>query len=333
MVTKIEDLLDKVVQPISLSQDEKIERLSNETYLERTIFEEWIKILEFKKQMILFSPAGTGKTFVAEKFAEYLISIKGGEYRKVQFHPSYSYEDFVEGIKPRLEKGNITYEVIPGIFKDICDIAKENPTKKYVLIIDEINRGQTSRIFGELVNTLEYRDKPISLPYSKTDFTIPGNLFVIGTMNSTDRSVAFMDYAIRRRFAFYRLEPNDSVLTRYFRRHKPEMDANYIMKLFNDLNFIIQENLDQEFKIGHSYYMLEGLTTQKLSLIWNYTIRPLLNEYFFDDESKVNICQDLFDKINKDMQSENHTTSELKEKTQEDSIDEMITYPTEDTNA
>jgi MoxR-like ATPase len=94
MVTKIEDLLDKVVQPISLSQDEKIERLSNETYLERTIFEEWIKILEFKKQMILFSPAGTGKTFVAEKFAEYLISIKGGEYRKVQFHPSYTEPHF-----------------------------------------------------------------------------------------------------------------------------------------------------------------------------------------------------------------------------------------------
>ena len=175
---------------------------------------------------------------------------------------------------------------MPGIFKELCDLAKEHPDKNYVLIIDEINRGQTSRIFGELVNALEYRDKPILLPYSKSNLIIPKNLFLIGTMNSTDRSVAFMDYAIRRRFAFYKLEPSESVLTKWFERQKTEIDFKHVIKLFKDLNTMIKDNLEEEFEIGHSYYMLDDLTIEKLNLIWNYTIKPLLEEYFFDDKTK-----------------------------------------------
>jgi 5-methylcytosine-specific restriction protein B len=201
---------------------------------------------------------------------------------------------------------------VPGIFKELCDLANEHRTKQYVLIIDEINRGQPSRILGELINLLEYRDKPILLPYSKKKFLVPRNLYLISTMNSTDRSVAFMDYAIRRRFGFYKLEPSKSILTKWFERHKPEMDSKKVMELFENLNTIIKDKLGEEFKIGHSYYMLgDALTIEKLNLIWNYTIKPLLEEYFFDDKDKIKICQDLFDKSNKE--SNNYKQTELLE--------------------
>jgi hypothetical protein len=274
-----------------------LENLEKDTLVKSEVFEEWVMMLKHKNQMILFGPAGTGKTFVAEKFAKYLVSSTGGEYQKIQFHPSYSYEDFVEGIKPTVKDGIITYDVEPGIFKEICDTANKNPGKYYALIIDEINRGQTSRIFGELVNALEYRGNPILLPYSKMHLVIPQNLIVIGTMNSTDRSIAFMDYAIRRRFAFYKLEPSVPILTEWYKNRTIKINLNLIIKLFTDLNSLIKGSLGDEFMIGHSYYMFDGLSKENLKLLWKYTVRPLVEEYFFNNSEKVSSCQDLFDYI------------------------------------
>jgi MoxR-like ATPase len=295
--------------------------LSVDTLIKEHIFEGWMEMLKNKKQMILFGPPGTGKTFVSTKFAQYLISqSKGGKYELVQFHPSYSYEDFVEGIKPKVVEKNITYEIQPGIFKDLCEEAAKNPTKTYVLIIDEINRGQTSRIFGELIYGFEYRGKKILLPYSKQYFIIPENLIVIGTMNSTDRSIAFLDYALRRRFYFYRLDPDSSILQQWLKRNDSKLDTNIIVGLFNDINAKIKDYLDIEFQIGHSYFMSAELSYTKLKILWEYTVKPILEEYFFNDKIKIKSCQEIYEIALKVLKQDNSNQILDNENTQQENM-------------
>jgi MoxR-like ATPase len=177
------------------------------TFLPTDQLTEIENILLAKKQIIFEGPPGSGKTYVAQLFARYFagLPLKGPaspRVRIVQFHQSYSYEDFVEGIRPETKDGHIEYRVAPGIFRRLCKDAEDDlEGKRYVVIIDEINRGNISRIFGELLMVLEYRDLEVELPYQKDGsmFSIPPNVFVIGTMNTTDRSLAQIDYALRRR--------------------------------------------------------------------------------------------------------------------------------------
>lgn len=260
-----------------------------------------------KKQVVFYGPPGTGKTFVAEKFASYFIAGKGS-VETIQFHPSYTYEEFIEGLRPETienenGKNDISYRIIPGVFKEFCEEAgkAKNRDYKYVLIIDEINRGNIAKIFGELLFLLEYRDKELKLPYSKKFFSIPSNVYIIGTMNTSDRSIALVDYALRRRFSFipFFAEDGQNILSKWLDKNNTEMKEK-ILKVYNYINSLIN---DQDFKIGYSYFMIKDLDEEGIKLIWKYNIKPLLEEYFFNDLEKVNSID--IDAILEDRSGEN----------------------------
>jgi len=276
-----------------------IEDVMQATHLGRDEIEELVDLLEEKRQIVLEGPPGSGKTWVADKLARYLTGnpLDGDTDERVelvQFHQSYGYEDFVQGIRPVTdEEGALRYRVLPGIFARLCTLAKSNPTKRFVLVIDEINRGNISRIFGELLLLLEYRNQRVRLPFGSGDGTsgeaflsIPDNLFIIGTMNSTDRSLALIDYALRRRFFFYRLMPvvdgRASVLERWLAQHlTASADRDRVLRLFVALNERIQTLLPPDYQVGHSYFMSEHIGTEAgLDRVWRRAVTPLLEEYF-----------------------------------------------------
>lgn len=204
--------------------------------------------------------------------------------RFVTFHQNFGYEDFIEGFRPN-ENGDIALQ--EGIFTNICEDARENRDENYYLVIDEINRGNISKIFGELITLIEEdkRDSiKVVLPYSKRPFTLPSNLFIIGTMNSTDKSIALIDIALRRRFTFVKMQPNDKLI-------------NHVesQKLFNELNVKITERLGEDYQIGHSYFMkIEN--DADLSFVIKYKITPLLEEYFYGDTDGLNDVLKVFEK-------------------------------------
>ena len=211
-------------------------------------------------------------------------------YEKVTFHQTFSYEDFIEGIRPEVsgDKKYITYPVKPGIFKKICSCAKNDENQRYVLLIDEINRGNISKIFGELITLLEKdkrgKDHSIRLPYSKDSFEVPKNLYVIGTMNTADRSLVKLDVALRRRFAFVELMPDPDELV------DESIGGFKVREILRTLNQRIQAKSMREYQIGHSYFMPDGKTVKdvsKLQYIFAYEVIPLLKEYFFDNKEKL----------------------------------------------
>lgn len=282
-----------------------IEELRAATYMDDVDLKDLVDLLHDKKQLILEGPPGSGKTWLADKLARFLtgnsFSADPDERAElVQFHQSYGYEDFVQGIRPITDAdGRLTYRVVPGIFTRFCRTAASNPEKTFVLIIDEINRGNLSRIFGELLLLLEYRDKRVRLPYgsegaseAEAFLSIPPNVYVIGTMNSTDRSLAQIDYALRRRFYFHRLLPmahgQAPVLSRWLVQ-QPDISpaqAIQITGLFIALNTRIGQYLTPDFQIGHSYFMRPDIGTDAgLRRVWNRAIRPLLEEYFHGSRS------------------------------------------------
>ncbi|WXG46995.1 MAG: AAA family ATPase [Candidatus Atabeyarchaeum deiterrae] len=278
-----------------------LEQLSDETMLSKDFLVQIERLLEEKKQLILYGPPGTGKTLVATEFARYFAR-DGGRTELVQFHPSYCYEDFVEGIRPSItSEKQISYEVCDGILKSVCSEAIRNPNRKFVIVIDEINRGNLAKIFGELIYCLEYRGERnrVLLPYSHEYFFLPSNLYVIGTMNSADRSIALVDYALRRRFAFKEFMPDRQVLSAWLEKNPSLIDKNIVVDLFEKLNQKIKGDpkLGKHFQIGHSYFMLEKLDKRKLQDTWTHNIKPLLEEYYFDAEDTVNSFQKIFDEV------------------------------------
>lgn len=282
------------------------------THLERAELEELEALLEDKRQIVLEGPPGSGKTFVAEHFARYFARLPlHGEpderVETVQFHQSYGYEDFVQGIRPVTDDhGQLQYHVLPGIFMRMCDLATRNPEQRFVLIIDEINRGNLSRIFGELLLLLEYREKRVRLPYGAVDgkddqsyLSIPRNLYLIGTMNSTDRSLALIDYALRRRFFFYRLLPvvdgHAPVLDRWLTaRGVDHYDRGHVVALFVKLNLEVERLLSSEFQIGHSYFMRDDIHTDVgRARLWRRAITPLLEEYLHGVRDRETVLAEL----------------------------------------
>jgi MoxR-like ATPase len=262
-----------------------------ETYLPEEFWNKVSFLLEDKGQIVFYGPPGTGKTWVAEKFAEYWVdqaNEPGGFVRVIQFHPSYSYEEFVEGIRPDTIDApgglkQISYPVKPGIFRRLCDEAGQHPNRRYVLIIDEINRGELPRILGELLYLLEYRKKSVELPYSahQGEFGIPGNVFLIGTMNTADRSIALVDHALRRRFYFIPMKTDTELLRSYLLENNPDMEW------VADLLAVLNQKLEDEAKIewalhiGHSHFMKKNLNDNQLRLIWEHSVMPTLEEYFY----------------------------------------------------
>ncbi len=191
-----------------------IERMAEETFIVVEELVRWVSAIDRKRHLVLYGPPGTGKTFVAQKLADHLVGGTDGFKELVQFHPSYSYEDFMQGIRPKTTvDGGLSYALQDGLFKGFCERARAR-TGPCVLVVDEINRANLSRVFGELMFLLEYREQRIPLGYGGS-FAIPENVRIIGTMNTADRSIAVVDHALRRRFAFVRLSPNYEVLRRY----------------------------------------------------------------------------------------------------------------------
>lgn len=210
----------------------------------------------------------------------------------IQFHQSYSYEDFVEGYRPTENGFKLEY----GIFYDFCKKAKENPNEKYYMIIDEINRGNMSKIFGELLMLIEEdkRGDNLKLAYSKENFCVPKNLYIIGLMNTADRSLALIDYALRRRFSFVRIEPAFDNFN-FLRDFSNKFNNNYstIIQIIKQINDTIEKDksLGSGFKIGHSYFCpnIKDRKGNKKDIedIIRYEIIPLLEEYWYDDEDSI----------------------------------------------
>lgn len=263
-----------------------LDDLLADTLLGRTEVEELQELLADKPQLVLYGPPGTGKTYLAERLAKFLAGARG-KVRTVQFHPSYGYEDFVEGIRPTLVDGQTTYGVAPGIFRRLCEEARPHPDQTYVLIVDEINRGNLPRIFGELLYLLERREvEHVELPVSGKQFSIPKNIILLGTMNTADHSIALVDVALRRRFHFKRLHPNVALLRRWLKREVPEMVgvASLLRRLNEELH---KEGIDDNLWIGHSHFMDLRLDERRLQRVWEHSILPTLEEYFYGKSKKL----------------------------------------------
>ena len=273
------------------------------------------------KNIILHGPVGTGKTFYAKLLALGLTNHKisgikdieallsggpekvnffsnlksGGQIKTVTFHQSYGYEDFIGGIKAVTGgNGNIEYKVVPGVFKTLCDTARKDINKPYVIIIDEINRGDISRIFGELITLIEDDKRSnkdsegitIKLPNFDEEFSVPENVYIIGTMNDSDKSIALLDVALRRRFLFFLVPPYSKIIEGWINEKiKDEKFKNTVINLFNMLNKNISETKGEDFRIGHAFFKelkdTDDNSYETLRQIFLYKIIPLLKEIYY----------------------------------------------------
>lgn len=276
--------------PVAVHLPDATQELADGLHVGRGWLQDCVELLQDRRQLIFYGPPGTGKTYIAQELARHITDKEN--VKLVQFHPAYSYEDFFEGFRPQGEIGGQMqgFSLKAGPLRRMVDKAAENPGAAYVLIIDEINRGNLPKIFGELYFLLEYRDQAIDLMYSSDSaepFSLPKNIFVIGTMNTADRSIALVDAALRRRFAFLPLHPSEEPTSGILRRWlMAKGHDTWLADLHDELNSRITDN---EFKIGPSYFMREKIVTDKtdkaLELMWRTDILPLLEEHHFGDRS------------------------------------------------
>jgi 5-methylcytosine-specific restriction protein B len=256
--------------------------MSRETGFAEEELQSWADAVDRKGQAILYGPPGTGKTYVAHRLARHLVSGGGGTIQAIQFHPAFAYEDFIQGLRPVVrDDGSLGYQVLPGRFLEFCEKARGRDGAS-VLIIDEINRADLARVFGELMYLLEYRDQAIPLAAGGKPFKIPGNVRIIGTMNTADRSIALVDHALRRRFAFLRLTPRYDVLEEF--HDASDFPAAALHELLQRINRQIG---DPSYWLGISYFLVEDLDEDLLQTIWQQEIEPYLEELFFDQPDRM----------------------------------------------
>jgi 5-methylcytosine-specific restriction endonuclease McrBC GTP-binding regulatory subunit McrB len=235
------------------------------------------------RNLIVSGPPGTGKTYSTLRLRD---ELQLADCVFITFHQSYSYEDFVEGLRPVSDAdGDVRYEVKDGVFKRLCRRAQQDPAHTYALVIDEINRGNISKVFGELITLIEpdkrlgaANEIKVTLPYSGDEFGVPANLLIIGTMNTADRSIALLDVALRRRFTFVELMPQPELLG--------EVAGVPLGRLLTALNRKLEAYLDRDHQLGHSYFM--GLKdVADLRFAWEHKVMPLLQEYFYGEGKKL----------------------------------------------
>ena len=255
--------------------------LATKLHMDAAELEKIRDLLWERRQIIFYGPPGTGKTYLATRLARQLT--EDGAVKLVQFHPSYTYEDFFEGFRPSPGgDGSLTFTLRAGPFRDFAEVAADNPAVAYILIIDEINRANLAKVFGELYFLLEYRDSSISLQYSPDkEFTLPQNLLIIGTMNTADRSIARIDTAMRRRFSFVELDPRIPPVQGLLSRWLSVNDLpNEPARLLDELNRRLE---DADAAIGPSYLMKPSIYERAdgLERVWQYEIMPLLEDLFY----------------------------------------------------
>ena len=299
-------ILDMIREENPVSTDAAIDAYTksdflDEVYMTEKRYENLVAVLRNKKNIILQGAPGVGKTFAARRLAWSMMGEKDdNRIEFVQFHQNYSYEDFMMGYKP-VEDG---FELKYGIFYRFCQKAANQPDKEFFFIIDEINRGNMSKIFGELLMLIEkdYRGTKATLAYNGLSFSVPRNLYIIGMMNTADRSLAMIDYALRRRFSFFEVEPGfDSEGFIHYQNDLNNETLNELISKVKDLNheIALDKSLGKGFCIGHSYFCGRDVCTDEwLHSIVDYDILPMLSEYWFDDPNKLqrweNILQGVF---------------------------------------
>jgi len=262
----------------------------SEVFMDAERYNTLVNLLKNKKNIILQGAPGVGKTFAAKRLAFSMMGQKDtSRVMMVQFHQSYSYEDFVMGFRPSKDGFELTH----GPFYQFCKTAQDDDERDYFFIIDEINRGNVSKIFGELMVLIEKekRGEELRLLYSNELFAVPKNVYIIGMMNTADRSLAIIDYALRRRFAFFELEPafdSEGFKAAMQQANNPKLNA--LVEQIKALNDFISkdESLGSGFRIGHSYLCTDGeITDEWLETVIKYELLPLLREYWFDEPSKI----------------------------------------------
>lgn len=299
-------ILDMIREENPVAQEASIDAYTksdflDEVYMTEKRYENLVAVLRNKKNIILQGAPGVGKTFAARRLAWSMMGEKDdSRIEFVQFHQNYSYEDFMMGYKP-VEDG---FELKYGIFYRFCQKAANQPDKEFFFIIDEINRGNMSKIFGELLMLIEkdYRGTKATLAYNGLSFSVPKNLYIIGMMNTADRSLAMIDYALRRRFSFFEVEPGfDSEGFIHYQNSLNNETLNELVNKVKDLNreISLDKSLGKGFCIGHSYFCGRDVCTEEwLHSIVDYDILPMLSEYWFDDANKLqrweNILQGVF---------------------------------------
>lgn len=289
-------IMDIIRDDNPISQSPSNQKYSKEDFLDQVYmseerYEVLVSVLKSKKNIILQGAPGVGKTFTAKRLAYSMMGeIDEDRIKMIQFHQNYSYEDFMMGYKPT-ENG---FELKYGVFYSFCQNASNHPDDDYFFIIDEINRGNLSKIFGELLMLIEkdYRGTKTTLAYNGMSFSVPENLYIIGMMNTADRSLAMIDYALRRRFSFFEMMPGFN--TKGFKQYQKQLNDDLFddaISVINELNVDITKDrsLGKGCCIGHSYFCGKDKCTEEwLRQVMDFDIIPMIEEYWFDDEAKFN---------------------------------------------